>query len=182
MKAAAVAAMIATLHPSMPAPTRFAYARILAVDPDPPTLVAIPEHEAGWRPHVIGGLDGQCIGLGQRCLRFDPACHGVDFTHGGDVLFSSLPACAARRAALLDGPTALRELVIEARAWRRYCRKVTRRPPTSRRWISGYAGFDGAGVVCGQRRARIGWRDVKPDKVILDIEAIKKRLLGGPRR
>ncbi len=147
MKATVIAAAIAIAHPSIPRATARAYADILRLDPQPILLIALIRHESDFNPHAQGGLDGQCIGLAQRCLRFEPACRD-----GYDA-----PACAARRDALLDGPTALRLLVSEARAWRRLCGRL---------WLNGYTGSGSVAAPCGRGRPR----------VVRDIEKIERRL------
>lgn len=169
-----IAMMLALASPSISRPTREAYSRILVTDTDPATLAALVTHESAWRPSAVGGLDGACVGLAQRCLRFEPACAADEDL----ALNLAAPACLAVRQRLLVGTAALRELVVEARAWRRYCRKTTGRA-AARNWLSGYSGSDHHGVTCGRRRVRGRWRDVKMSRVVFDILSIRQRILGG---
>lgn len=166
MRAAAIAAAIALLHPGMPRATRTAYARALELDPDPLALVALVEHESRWDPSAVGGLDGACVGLGQKCLRFADECRSG----------LSSPACAGRKAALLDGSRALHTLVAEAATWRVLCRRRTHREPTLARWFHGYAGFDRGDVVCGQRRRGGRWRDVPTPALVVDVARIATKI------
>jgi hypothetical protein len=167
VKAAVIALAIAALHPEMSRRSRNVYAAVLERDPDPLALVALIEHESRWQPRATGGLDHACEGLGQKCARFLVACRDGFET----------PACMKKREQLRDPVYALRTIVDDAKAWRALCR-ARGATPTLRHWLSGYGGFDGAGVTCGRRSGR----DVKAPRVILDVEALRARLKRITRR
>ncbi len=169
MKAVVIAAMIASLHPKMPVSQRLEYATIISADSDPALDIAIPEHESRMVQGAIGGTHDRCFGMAQKCVETFGVCR-ADYQS---------PECERFRNGLLDGPTALRQLVADLHTWRVYCRKATGRRPTTIRILSGYAGADGHGITCGQRRVGGRWHDVKPSKVVREIMQIRSKLLGG---
>lgn len=137
---------------------------------DAVVLEALVQHESQGIASAIGPAPFLCIGLVQVCPRTFSVCH--------DDL--DAPACAAVRAHLLDGAYNLHVGAGMLARWTAFCRRVTGRAE-ARHVLSGYGGLDGHGVVCGQRRAGKGWRDVPITKTVRDILAIAAQIRRGRR-
>jgi hypothetical protein len=142
---------------------------------DPFTLIAMVRGESRWRAHLVGGMDGQCIGLGQICLHFQPGCRGGDFQN---------PLCLGRKAQLLQGPVNLRYSASLITANRAFCRRRTGRPALFARWLSSYQGWNNRaqsgrqGIWCNMRRGKDGrWRDVKVPRMTRDVMAYRRELI-----
>jgi hypothetical protein len=160
--AAAIAAAIEFAAPGMSPATALAYARVVRPEAiehryDPFTMVAYVRRESRWNPRVVGGLDGQCIGLGGICLHKYRECTETRFT--GEV-------CLAHKARLLDGAHNLRVASSMVTAHREFCRNHTGRRALFARWLSSLQGYNNSrgrrGVWCNMRKDRRGrWRDVR---------------------
>ena len=133
-------------------------------------LGALVQHESQGIATAIGPAPWQCIGLVQVCPRSFTVCK------------ASLddPACVEVRTHLLDGTYNLHVGAGMLAKWTAFCRRVTGRAEVHH-ILSGYGGFDGHGVVCGQRRTGKGWRDVTVSKTVRDILAIATRIRRGRR-
>jgi hypothetical protein len=123
-------------QPSMPSATATAYASILQAEGkarkfDPITVVAMVEGESHWNSRLVGGLNNQCVGLGQHCLHVYKYCTTTGYKG---------KRCQARRAYLLNGGNNLRETAKAITLWRKYCRKLTGRSALFARWLYGYQG------------------------------------------
>lgn len=135
-------------------------------------LDALVEHESRWRPGVVGGRDGQCVGLTQICLHTVAACKtddGYDF---------EAPKCQEAKHVLLDGAVNLRVAGRRFAAWRAVCKSRTgsARPE---HLLSGFGGWDARHrLVCGQRKVNGRWQTVTPQGV-QDILNLAKH--GGRR-
>jgi hypothetical protein len=176
LSVALIALSLRLLHPGLPALARDRYAAEVhgaALRGGIPALliVALAEHESHWRPGLVGGRDGACVGLGQVCLHVQPQCKDG----------FSTPQCLQRRAALQDAGTNLRWMGGAFASWRKLCRKRLGREPLSAELLSGYGGYDAArGTVCGnklerRRGQRPRWvRALHPG--VLDILRIQRRL------
>lgn len=158
-------------HRAAPPPSRWAAVATVearAAGVDPVLVRAIVEHESHGRAGVVSPLSLHCLGLMQICPHTLPSCRGG----------LGAPGCVAARARLLDGAHNLHVGVGRIVAWQAFCRRVTGRAEP-RHWLSGYAGTDGHGVVCGQRRAAGRWRDAAVSRIVADVLKIAGRLRGG---
>ena len=135
---------------------------------DPLLLAAQAERESRWNPTVLGGRDGQCVGLMQICLHDRPACQG-----GFDT-----PACNAERARLQEGRQNLLTGAGMMKAWGKLCRRVTGVRAGTMNLLHGFGGFDRPGIVCGRRkvRGRNQWVNVKtvPPAVMKTLELFRR--------
>ncbi len=115
-----------------------------------PVFKALVRHESRWIESAVGGRDGQCVGLTQICLHTVRACQvgsGFDF---------EAPACQAEKARLQNGVEHLRSAGQRFAIWRKFCLKRTGRADPAH-LLSSWGGFDGKGIVCGQRRVKGRW-------------------------
>jgi hypothetical protein len=161
--AAVVTAALTLLHPGgEPRAHRARAETVLEVAQfagvPPLLIVAQVERESRWQPGVLGGRDGQCVGFMQICLHEREPCKGPQ---GMGFDFESA-ACGAERVRLQDGAANLRAGARALRAWATLCKRVTGRRAGLANLLSGFGGFDRAGVTCGRRKGRAGWVDVKP--------------------
>jgi hypothetical protein len=167
-----IIAALGLLHPEMKRPQRVAYATIVKREAKRAgvsglEMVALVDHESRWHASVVGGLDGQCIGLGQICLHPFEACkEGFDS-----------PGCNAKRSQLLNPGENLRIVGDYILKWRELCRKRTGHDELLV-WYSGYGGFDSParGIVCGQKKAGRAWQLTRLPKAVQDV-ADKVRFL-----
>jgi len=175
VKSIALIAAIQLLCPSMTLGTREVYANLIdeqvaKTNVDPLLVVAIIDHESKWHTDAD---NGRCVGLGQVCLSTQSACKGKDGLEA--------PACQARRAELMDGPTNIRVIVSMLEQWKQHCKTLTGHAQTHH-ILSGYAGTDREGIQCGQRQRFTGnehervWRDAPKHKVVREILAIYQHL------
>lgn len=127
----------------------------------PPSILAsLVAHESRWKAHVVGGRDGQCVGLTQVCLHTVRACR-----KGRGYAFDA-PACQAHKGLLLDGPANLRIAGRRLAAWRRLCLARTGHAEPGH-VLSGFGGYDTKhGLTCGQRRLRGRWVTQLPAGVV----------------
>ncbi len=133
-----------------------------------PLLDAIAEHESHYQANVVGGRDGQCVGLTQICLHGFEACKDS----------FEAPACLALKQRLLDPTENLRVASSELQAWRKLCKRVVGRADV-RGIVFGFAGADGRGVHCGMRQTAGGrWVRAKTPRVVRDILVIYQRKLA----
>jgi len=162
---AAIAAAIEFASPGMSPATARAYAEVVRPEAiahhyDPFTMVAYVRRESRWHAGVVGGRDGQCIGLGAICLHKYPYCIDTKFT--GET-------CLARKSELLNGAHNLRVASAMVTGHRKFCRSKTGRRALFARWLSSLQGYNKSrgrrGVWCNMRKDRRGrWRDVRaPD-------------------
>ena len=133
-----------------------------------PLLAAIIEHESHGVAGVVGGRDGQCIGLTQICLHDVAECKGGFET----------PECLARKTALLDPNENLRVARGTIATWRKYCREATGHGDV-RAIVFGFAGANGKGNTCGMRQNKRGrWAPVKTPEVVQAILDLYEENLG----
>jgi len=135
-----------------------------------PLLGAIVEHESHGQPNVVGGRDGQCIGLTQICLHGFPAC-----ASGFDT-----PECLAVKERLLDPTENLRVARGQLQAWKKLCRRVVGHADV-RGIVFGFAGADGRGIHCGMKQGKHGWVPAKTPKAVREILDLYERNLRGAR-
>jgi len=166
---------LALLHPEMKKPQRAMYAEVVAREAhragvSPLELVALIDHESRWQHSVIGGRDGQCIGLGQICLHEFAACKNGFET----------PECNAKRVQLLNPGENVRIAADYIIKWKTLCRQKVGRTDF---WsaYAGYSGSDTAGTTCGYRRAHGRWVDARP-RLVRDVRVIYERLIRRRRR
>jgi hypothetical protein len=141
-----------------------------------PLLDAIIEHESRGRAGAIGGLDGQCIGLGQICLHTYAACQIKDSHDPEHPAYDfENPACLAQKQRLLDPTENLRVAAESLRSWKQLCKRTVGHAG-AREIVFGYAGADGRGTHCGYRQRtqgasgrRRGWVPVKTPRVVREI-------------
>jgi len=165
-----VAVIVAALHllaPQMSRGTREMYANVLrkegaAYHVDPLLVASLVQHESRWRQNAD---NGQCVGLGQVCLRTQAAC----------ATGLATPECQARRRQLLDGPTNLHVVAGMLAGWTKKCKEWTGHA-APRYVVAGYAGVDGHGVRCGQVRKGGVWHQVKMRKAVREIMTIYKQV------
>ena len=131
---------------------------------DPITPVAIIDNESKWNSRLVGGLNNQCIGLGQHCLHVYDYCTGTAYRGA---------RCQAKKQWLLNGHNNLMATSKAITDWRKTCRSITGKPALFYRWLHGYQGFGKYDkkrkkwiVVCGMRPTKKGWVDVKRPKLV----------------
>jgi hypothetical protein len=173
-----VAWAIGKSRPSMPAEQRKEWARAIIREAkthafDPFTLIAIADHESGLHPGVIGGMDGQCVGLGQTCLHRYLVCRES---------FVS-PECAAHRNRLLYWRAAVTQIATDIGAWRATCKRLTGRTALLSRWLAGYQGIDYKyGTTCGQRKVRGRWQDAPRSKLTRNVMRYRLHLIAASKK
>lgn len=148
MTAAAIALLLASLAPSIPARAEVAQALEQLTDEyqvGPELVIRYVRHESGWDPSAehINSTDVY-VGLGQVRLRNYAEC-AVDMR--------STP-CLERRAALFDWRTNLTETVHDFALARTYCKEVAH-VNGARYWLQIVTGWDAKNhTTCGHRRGR----------------------------
>lgn len=148
---------IAISHPSLNEDLRERYARVIQEEAqehkhDPVTVIAMVEGESRWQAGLVGGLNGQCVGLGQHCLHVYDYCTGTNYRGA---------RCQEKKQWLLNGVNNLRATSEAITEWRRYCRRVTGKPALFARWLYGYQGHAVTKTKkCGMRKTRNGWVDL----------------------
>ena len=149
---------IQLVQPTMPDTLAVSYAEVLQVEAskghfDPITIVAIVENESHWISSLVGGLNGQCVGLGQHCLHVYDYCTGTDYR--GE-------RCQAKKAWLLNGHNNLVATAQHIVRWRKYCTKLTGHSASFHRWLYGYQGhaYQDNSRRCGMKKTRHGWVDI----------------------
>lgn len=168
-----VAAALLVANPSLGEARASLYARhfvdAAGPDIDPLTLVAIAWHES--RVRNVASADGEDFGLCQVRARHSRACRK-----------GTADECEREKRRLLTPRYNLRRAAQIIRAWRALCRKRTGKPALLRRWLHGYGGFGRPpALICGQRRARGRWRDVKTPKRIARIVRFREKLVKTKR-
>lgn len=182
LRASAIAAAIAVATPSLPTAARDSYARSIEASAakhklDPLLFVAIIHGESRFRSGLIGGLNQQCVGLGQVCLHIYPECQAGFTTE----------ACLARRAELADPTTNIKTIGVHLAKWRTWCKQKTRRQPQPKHLLFAYGGWNNPSLNlwCGQRQKRGKWVDVASPKTLSrTLSTLQKlrRSTQGPRR
>lgn len=168
---AAIAAAIGILSPTMSAPVRLSYARIVHAEAerghvDPLAVVAVVHHESRWRPGAVSP-DGEDYGLGQVRARFRQGCR-FDI----DPVNSPSEACRAAKSALLDPTTNLRALVFSMGAWKTMCGARVGRSGL-REIAHGLGGFR---QMCGHRRKNGRWVRMPMPRAVREIVEMRSRL------
>ena len=142
---------------------------------DPITVVAIVENESKWHSRLVGGLNGQCVGLGQHCLHVHKYCRDTDYKGA---------QCQARKAHLLNGPNNLVATAVAITAWRKYCSRLTKRSALFHRWLYGYQGhtMNDRSIQCGMRKTKKGWRDVRRPGLVRRVMRRRLELIRATKR
>jgi hypothetical protein len=151
---------------------RTSYAKVLQAEAkkrkfDPITVVSIVENESHWNSRLVGGLNNQCIGLGQHCLHVYSYCTGTNYR--GE-------RCQAKKAWLLNGTNNLYATSAAITKWRKYCRKLTGRSALFYRWLYGYQGhaYRNKNKQCGMMKTKRGWVDIKRPALVKRV--MRRRL------
>ncbi len=184
---AVIAWAILLSNPGMPRTQARAYAKTLQTAAkensfDPFTGVAIIHNESRWRQSVISP-DGEDYGLGQIRARYTKGCRD-----DAEPVKKPSASCKAAKARLLDGHYNIRRMGAEITAWRKFCRKLTKKPALFHRWLAGYGGMGrpkkGGGWtrICGQHRTKRGWRDLPKRKALRKIIAHRRQLIRKLRQ
>lgn len=121
----------------------------------------IVAHESRGNPSAVNAHG--CVGLGQVCPSSQRVC----------LADPQSAACVERMAALLDPATNVRAVVAILVAERARCKRLGR-PYGPRNYLHAYAGVEGRGRACGQRRVRGRWRD--------DVSPLVTEILTGVSR
>jgi len=160
--------------------TADAYARVLQVEAkargfDPISVVAIVENESHWNSRTVGGLNDQCVGLGQHCLHVYAYCRDTEYKGA---------RCQAKKAELLDGGNNLRAVARAITRWRKYCVRLTGRAALFHRWLYGYQGHAVVhpGVQCGMIRTKHGWKDVPRPALVRKVMRRRVVLIRATQR
>lgn len=176
---------IAISHPSLSDSLRTSYATTLQAEAkkrsfDPVTVVAMVENESRWNSRLVGGLNGQCIGLGQHCLHVYGYCTRTNYRGA---------RCQEKKAWLLNGTNNLMATSRAITDWRKTCRQITGKPALFYRWLHGYQGFGKYDkerrrwtVVCGMRPTRKGWVDVKRPRLVRKVMRRRIELIKATER
>lgn len=172
-----VAWALGQANPALNVVQRDAYARLVvaaaAPDIDPLTLVAIAWHESHVRS--VSSADGKDVGIWQVRLAYSGECRGRAID-GAE--------CKRERARLLRPSYNLARAVATIRGWRAYCRTKTGRAALFRRWLHGYGGYGHPrrSLICGQKKRRGRWRDVKTPKEVAKIIHYRRQLIRNAPR
>lgn len=167
-------------NPAMPDATAEAYAKVIQPEAkkrnfDPVTIVAIVENESHWRSNLVGGLNNQCIGLGQHCLHIYAYCRDTNYL--GEK-------CQARKAHLLNGGNNLMATAQAITSWRKYCTKLTGKPALFHRWLYGYQGhaMNDPSRQCGMKKTKRGWVDIKKPGLVQRVMRRRVEIIRATER
>ncbi len=141
-------------------------------DIDTFTIVALIHNESRWRSSTVS-RDGEDFGLGQVRARYLPGC---DRTMAAAKDTSA--SCLAVKARLSSVAYNIRVLGGAINAWRKTCRKRTGRRALLRRWLHGVGGMGKPpSLICGMRKVKGRWRDIKLRPELRKILRYRKRLI-----
>jgi hypothetical protein len=150
---AAIMAAIGLCRGEMPQHERRSYAQIIheyadRLNIDPLLVVAMVDHETGWKPVSISA-DREDYGLGQVRARYRPECSA-----DRNPLTRPSRRCAREKQRLLNGRHNLRVVFGIIDMWRSQCRKVIGWSVTEQGWMQAYAGFNrpSQDEMCGLRK------------------------------
>lgn len=171
---------IALVQPNMGDQLRTSYATVLQKEAkarsfDPITVVAIVENESHWHSGLVGGLNNQCVGLGQHCLHVYSYCRETSYR--GD-------RCQAKKAWLLNGTNNLQATAEAITNWRVYCRRLTGKPALFHRWLYGYQGHTPSDSLrqCGMRKTKRGWVDIPKPRLVQKVMRRRIELIKQTER
>lgn len=174
-RAAAIVAMLLSLHPGMPRAQAGRYAALLAPLRDAAMVVALLEHESRWRP-TAESADGEDLGLGQVRARYVGACRTDP-----DPVANPGRECLRVREALRHGEHNLRVTIAGLTRWRKTCRTRMGRAQ-ARDVLSGYAGLSRPpSRWCGRAFRRGRWVDLPVHPAVAEVLALRRKLLRFAR-
>jgi hypothetical protein len=171
---------IGLVQPTMDDGLKTSYATILQQEAkqrgfDPLTVVAMVENESHWNSRLVGGLNNQCVGLGQHCLHIYDYCRETDYRGA---------RCQEKKAWLLNGANNLRATSSAITKWRAYCRKRTGRSALFHRWLYGYQGhgYRDKTKECGMKRTKRGWVDLPKPALVKKVMRRRVELIRATER
>ena len=146
---------------------------------DPVTVVVLIAGESSGRTSIVNSQG--CVGLGQICLSNYKFCQkGVNFDGA---------RCDAKKKQLQSGPYNLRVVAAAITANRKMCNKRTGKRSKKtrnqwRHWLPSYGGYNGRprGVLCGQKKVKGRWRNVKIPKRISKYMKRRKQVIRAVSR
>lgn len=139
------------------------------------TLVAMCHNESRWNAHLVGGAEKKCHGLCQHCVQFKYKYCASDYE--GE-------RCQAKRQWLLNGHNNIVETAGDITRWREYVRQKTGQSALFHRWLQGFQGYNRPkqGLVCGMRKVRGRWKDVRVPKQTRQVMNYRKKLIRWNQR
>ena len=180
-RAAAIVAMLLSLHPSLPRQQAQRYAAIIDSEGQKQgiqaaTAIALVEHESYWRARAESA-DSEDIGLGQIRARYVGACRTDP-----EPVSNPGRECLRVRESLRDGEHNLRMTIRTLGRWARTCRAKTGRWD-ARAVISGYAGLNRPSRQqwCGRVYRRGRWVALPLHPGVAEVLRLRARLLRRSR-